>query len=402
MVAIREPAKVADPVSCTKRITVLGSTGSVGCNTLDVVRRSKGWQVAALSAHRNAACLAAQAVEFGAELAVIADPDAYGELCDALSGSKVRAAAGPDALIEAATLDADIVMGAIVGTAGLNATFSAMSAAPKVAIANKECLVAAGELFTREALRTGAKVLPVDSEHSAIFQVLDQAQRDAVAKLILTASGGPFRDWSVEAMARARCEDAVAHPNWSMGAKISVDSATMMNKGLELIEAHHLFSMEADRLDVVVHPQSIIHSMVAYHDGSVLAQLGPPDMRTPISVALAWPERMPAPVPPLDLATIGMLTFEAVDTDRFPALLIADQVLRTGGIAPIVMNGANEIAVEAFLARRIGFLDITRVVETVLDQAEGRIGGGAIHSIEDVLGYDAAARQLALEALCSA
>ncbi|NND49353.1 MAG: 1-deoxy-D-xylulose-5-phosphate reductoisomerase, partial [Rhizobiales bacterium] len=308
MVGASVAAPDLSPAPGVRRVTILGSTGSVGQNTLDLVRRTQSLRIGALTAHRNVDVLARQAIEFSAELAVIADPDAYQDLADALSGTGIRAAAGAEALVEAACLKSDIVMASIVGAAGIEATFAALAHSPTVAIANKECLVAAGALFAREAARTGATLLPVDSEHSAIFQVLDQSQPEAVAKIILTASGGPFRTWTLDQMSRARPEDAIAHPNWSMGAKISVDSATMMNKGLELIEAHHLFDIGADRLEVLVHPQSIVHSLVAYCDGSVLAQLGEPDMRTPISLALAWPERMPAPVAPLDLAAIGNLT----------------------------------------------------------------------------------------------
>jgi len=391
------PLIAAEPGA--RRITILGSTGSIGRNTLDLVRRSPSLGIVALTAHQNVELLAAQAREFGAELAVVADPEAYGELVRALEGSAVRAAAGPAAIVEAACLDADLVMAAIVGAAGIQATFAALARAPTVAIANKECLVAAGALFAREAARTGSTLLPVDSEHSAIFQVLDQSRPETVARIILTASGGPFRTWSLEQMAQARPADAVAHPNWSMGAKISVDSATMMNKGLELIEAHHLFAVEAERLEVLVHPQSIVHSLVAYHDGSVLAQLGAPDMRTPISLALAWPGRMAAPVATLDLAAIGQLTFEAADTARFPALALAAAALRDGGAAPIVLNAANEVAVEAFLAGRVGFLDIARTVESALDRAAGRLCCGDLGAIDEVIELDLAARHLVHEML---
>jgi 1-deoxy-D-xylulose-5-phosphate reductoisomerase len=399
MVAVVEPRPGARGEDAPRRITILGSTGSIGCNTLDLVRRSNAWQVVALTAHRNVERLAAQAREFGAELAVVADPDAYGDLAEALAGTGTRAAAGKAAIIEASSLGADMVMAGIVGAAGIEATFAALAHAPSLAIANKECLVAAGALFAGEARRTGARLLPVDSEHSAIFQVLDQTNRQSVAKIILTASGGPFRTWSVDEMREASLADALAHPNWSMGAKISVDSATMMNKGLELIEAHHLFGVGADELQVLVHPQSIVHSLVAYHDGSVLAQLGEPDMRTPIAVALAWPRRMPAPVTPLDLAAIGTLTFEAADTEKFPALALALGALGAGGTAPIVLNAANEVAVEAFLAGRIGFLDIAATVAATLDAAGGRLGAGGIGSIEDVLECDRAGRHIACEVL---
>ena len=300
-------------------------------------------------------------------------------------------AAGPDAVVEAASLDAEWVMAAIVGAAGLIPTLTAVRRGAMIALANKECLVSAGAVFLAEIERAGAVLLPVDSEHNAIFQVLDGAQRHAVERIILTASGGPFRDTDRAAMATVTPQQAITHPNWSMGPKISVDSATMMNKGLELIEAHHLFAMPEDRIDIVVHPQSVVHSLVAYADGSVLAQLGSPDMRTPIAHALGWPRRISTPSPRLSLAEIGTLTFFAPDDVRFPALSLSRQALRIGGAAPNILNAANEVAVERFLAGCIGFLDIVRTVEHVLGEATNTAPG----DIDDVFETDAAARELA-------
>jgi 1-deoxy-D-xylulose-5-phosphate reductoisomerase len=391
----RAPATGARP----RDITILGSTGSIGTSTLDLVARSDAFRVDALTAHRNVAGLADQARRHRARLAVIADPSLLGELRAALAGSGVEAAAGPGALTEAASGPADFVMAAIVGAAGLEPTFAAVERGASVGLANKECLVAAGALLAERARQTGAMLLPVDSEHSAIFQVLDPEQIDQVERLVLTASGGPFRDCTMAAMAEATPADALAHPNWDMGAKVTIDSATMMNKGFELIEAHHLFAIGSERLDVVVHPQSIVHSMVAYRDGSVLAQLGEPDMRTPIAVALAWPNRMETPVPAVDLARIGTLTFERPDLDRFPALGLARAALEAGGGAATVLNAANEVAVAAFLAERIGFLDIARLVERALDQGLARGWAAGCGSLHDTLDLDRAVRRLAREML---
>jgi len=351
-----------------RRVSILGSTGSVGCNTLDLIERHPDrFEVVGLAAGANAERLAAQARRTGAEFVAVADPRAWQALKDALSGSGIEAAAGPEAVDEVARRDADWTMAAVVGAAGLAPTLTAVRRGRVVALANKEALVCAGALFTAEARAAGAVILPVDSEHNAIFQVFDSDRHASVERIILTASGGPFRDLSRAAMAAKSPQEAAAHPNWSMGTKISIDSATMMNKGLELIEAHHLFAMPEDRIDILVHPQSVVHSMVAYVDGSVLAQLGSPDMRTPIAYALAWPERMPAPVPRLDLAALAQLSFEAPDPIRFPALRLARDALRAGGSAAIVLNGANEEAVAAFSAGEIGFTDIASVVERVLE-----------------------------------
>jgi len=355
------------PDEAPRRVTILGSTGSVGCNTIDLIdRQPAAFQVEALTAYDNVELLAEQSRRLRPALAVVADPARYAALKEALAGSGVRVAAGPQAVLEAATLPAEWVMAAIVGAAGLAPTLEAVRRGAVVALANKETLVCAGSLMTAEIKRCGATLLPVDSEHSAIFQVFDFERLDGVERIILTASGGPFRRFSRDEMAQVTPAQAVKHPNWSMGAKISVDSATMMNKGLELIEAHHLFGLPEERIDILVHPQSVIHSLVSYIDGSVLAQLGSPDMRTPIAYALAWPQRMAAPSARLDLAEIASLTFEAPDVIRFPAMALARQALKDGGGAPTVLNAANEVAVAGFLAGRLGFLDIARVVEETL------------------------------------
>lgn len=352
----------------TRRVSVLGSTGSVGRSTLDlVVRHPDRFVVAALAAGSNAEMLAAQARRTGARFVALADKSAWPALKAALAGSGIEAAAGPEAVDEAARRDADWTMAAIVGAAGLSPTLTAVRSGRIVALANKEALVCAGDLFAAEARAADATILPVDSEHNAIYQVFDSERRDAIEKIILTASGGPFRTLTRDAMATKSLADALAHPNWSMGPKISIDSATMMNKGLELIEAHHLFGMPEDRIEILVHPQSVVHSLVAYVDGSVLAQLGSPDMRTPIAYALAWPDRMPTPTPRLDLAALAQLSFESPDPVRFPALRLAREALRAGGSAPVVLNAANEAAVTAFVEHRIGFTEIAATVEAVLE-----------------------------------
>ena len=373
-------------------VTILGSTGSIGRNTVELVEAHPDlYRVEALVANTSAEQLAGQALRLRPRLAVVADGSAYGRLKELLGGTDIAVAAGSAAVVEAASLPADWVMAAIVGAAGLEPTLAAARRGAVVALANKECLVCAGELMLAEVSRAGATLLPVDSEHSAIFQVFDFDQVDKVEKIVLTASGGPFRGRSRQEMAEVTPEQAVAHPNWSMGAKISVDSATMMNKGLELIEAHHLFGLGEERIDIVVHPQSVIHSMVAYVDGSVLAQMGSPDMRTPIAYALGWPRRIEAPAPRLDLAGTGSLTFEAPDPIRFPALRLARRALQSGGAAPTVLNAANEVAVQAFLSRGIGFLDIAAVVEATLEATENL----PLTSIDDVLAQDRRAREVA-------
>ena len=375
-----------------RKISILGATGSVGSSTLDLIERHPDrFKVIALTAAKNVTALAKAAVRTKAKLAVIDDPLLLPELEAGLQGSGCRAASGSEALAEAAAGEAEWVMAAIVGCAGLKPVMAAIEAGRTVGLANKEALVTAGDLMIGAARDSGATILPVDSEHNAIFQCLADNRPSDVARLVLTASGGPFRDWSSDRMAAATPAQAVAHPNWSMGAKISVDSATMMNKGLELIEAHHLFGLSSERLDVVVHPQSVIHSMVEYVDGSVLAQLGSPDMRIPIAHALAWPERMETPADRLDLARIGNLSFEAPDPQRFPALRVAREAMEAGGAAPIVLNAANEMAVGAFLGRKIGFLDIVRTVESTLARADA----AAPRSIAEVIDIDSKARAMA-------
>jgi len=375
-----------------KRVTVLGSTGSVGRSTVDLLARAPDrFAVEALTAHRDVKALAAQAMALKAKRAVVADPAAYGDLKAALAGTAIEVAAGAQAVVEAAQMPADWVMSSIVGAAGLAPTLAAIRQGKTIGLANKETLVSAGALMTQEVAKAGATLIPVDSEHSAIFQVFEPARADKVVRLILTASGGPFRTRTLDQMRDVTPEQAVAHPNWSMGAKISVDSATMMNKGLETIEAMFLFPVGAERIDVIVHPQSVVHSMVEYVDGSILAQLGTPDMRTPIAVALAWPDRMAAPVPRLDFKKSANLTFEDTDFERFPALRVARDVLREGGAAPTLLNAANEVAVAAFLARRIGFLDIVACVEAVLTEDRP----AAPSDLETVAELDASARRKA-------
>lgn len=375
-----------------RRISILGSTGSIGTNTIDLIERDPAsYRVEALTAYRSVELLAEQARKFDARFVAIADPDKYADLKSAMSGTDAEIAAGPDAIVEAAARDADWVMAGIVGAAGLEPTLEAARQGAVVAFANKECLVCAGDLMLEEIAQSGATLLPVDSEHNAIFQVFEFDRRATVEKIILTASGGPFRDRTRDEMKNVTPAEAVAHPNWDMGAKISVDSATMMNKGLELIEAYYLFGLPEDRIDILVHPQSIIHSMVAYVDGSVLAQLGTPDMRTPISYTLAWPQRMEAPSARLDLGDIATLTFEAPDSERFPALRLARAALKTGGSAPTILNASNEEAVAGFLAEKVGFLDIPRIVEETLE----KMPGSDIRSVEDVLAVDAEARRVA-------
>jgi 1-deoxy-D-xylulose-5-phosphate reductoisomerase len=375
-----------------RSMTILGATGSVGQSTLALVALAPDrYRVEALTAYRNVEGLARAALRHDAKLAVIGDASCYPALRDALAGSGIEAACGESGLIEAAQRPADWVMAAIVGAAGLGPTLTAIRRGAMVALATKECLVCAGHLLMDEVQRHGAVLLPVDSEHNAIFQALRGEATDSVERLILTASGGPFRLHSREAMAGMTPREAVAHPNWNMGAKISVDSATMMNKGLELIEAHHLFGLEEDRLDILVHPESIVHSMVAFRDGSILAQLGQPDMRIPLAYTLGWPDRLDAPTPRLDLAAIGKLTFGAPDPVRFPALRLARQALIDGGTVATVLNAANEVAVAAFLAGRLGFLDIAAVVEETI----GACGNLPAHDIEQIVSVDADARRTA-------
>ena len=375
-----------------KTVTVLGSTGSVGTQTLELLAADpERFQVRALVGGRNAALLAAQARRLRAALAVVADPEAYPALVAALAGSGIATAAGAQAVIAAAAEPAEWTMAAIGGAAGLPATLAAIERGGVVALANKEALVCAGDVMLRAVVAHGATLLPVDSEHNAIFQAMADGNRDAVEGITLTASGGPFRTASLEDMARARPEAALRHPVWSMGAKISIDSATMMNKGLEVIEAARLFALPSEMIAVLVHPQSVIHGMVHYRDGSVLAQLGSPDMRVPIAHTLAWPRRLATVAPRLDLAALGRLDFEPPDLVRFPALRLAREALAAGGGAPCVLNAANEVAVAAFLQRRIGFLDIVAIVDHVLQE----LGAAAADTLPAVLDLDARARAAA-------
>jgi len=379
-----------------RRVSILGATGSIGTSTFDLLDRNPGaYDVVALTANHSVEALAALALRHGAELAVIGDPDKFAELKDALSGSDVEAAAGEDAVAEAATRQADWIMAAISGAAGLRATFEAARQGTHLAFANKECLVSAGDVFMKVVAAAETILLPVDSEHSAGFQAIESSIPEAIERIVLTASGGPFRTWSPEQLASARPEDALKHPNWSMGRKITVDSATLMNKGLELIEAFHLFPVEKDQLGVIVHPQSIVHCLVEYSDGSVLAQLSSPDMRTPIAYSLAWPKRMWCPTERLDLEKLAQLTFEAPDETRFPALRIARAALETGGSATTILNAANEIAVGAFLEGRIGFVSIPALVESTLEAAAGGIGAQTASTLDDVLHIDSECRTLA-------
>ncbi|MDP3660589.1 1-deoxy-D-xylulose-5-phosphate reductoisomerase [Phenylobacterium sp.] len=389
------------PLTLPRRVSVLGSTGSVGVSTLDLFEQSGAEvEVVALAAGRNVEILARQALRWRPKMAVIRDEALLPELRERLAGSGVTASGGAGALAEAAAAEAQWVMSAIVGFAGLAPTLAAAKAGAVIALANKESLVCAGPSLLRTAKLAGGAVIPVDSEHSAIFQVLDPMNIHHVAQLILTASGGPFRGWSQAQMAQASPDQAVAHPKWNMGRKISVDSATMMNKGLEIIEAAYLFSMRPDQIGVLVHPESIVHSLVEYDDGSTLAQLGAPDMRTPIACAYAWPDRLSWPAPKLDLAKIGTLTFEEPDLGRFPALKIAKDALSAGGAAPAVMNAANEIAVAAFLESRIGFLDIARAVADTLERVEAQgLASQANDALDGARETDAVARRVAAEVI---
>ena len=380
-----------------RSISILGATGSVGASTLDLIWRNRGeWRVVALTANCQAEELAKLAREFGAGIAVVGDESCLPQLREALAGSGIEAAGGAQALVEAAARPVDLTVAAIVGCAGLAPTMTAIEQGGTIALANKEALVSAGEVMTAALARHGATLLPVDSEHNAIFQCLQGHDLADVRSITLTASGGPFRSWSAEKLAAATPAQAVAHPNWDMGAKISVDSATMFNKGLELIEAHHLFPVGLDRLKIVVHPQSVIHSMVEYRDGSTLAQLGPADMRVPIASCLAWPRRIDTPCDPLDLAQLGSLTFEATDEQRFPATRLARAAAEAGGAAPAVLNAANEVAVAAFLGGHLAFTDIAVSVERVLSTGNQP---PPPRSLDEVLAVDAAARARAREIL---
>lgn len=383
-----------------RTISVLGATGSIGTSTIDLILRNpRRYKVAAVTANSNAAALAKLARSVNATFAAVADPNAYRELKDALGNSGIEAAAGEDALVEAALYPADWVMAAISGATGLKPTLAAVERGAMVGLANKECLVCAGALFMRRAAQSKATVLPVDSEHNALFQAMASGRRDEVRRVVITASGGPFRTWSMEAISNATREQALKHPNWSMGAKITIDSASMMNKGLEIIEAHHLFALPSEQIDVLVHPQSIVHGMVEFLDGSFVAQLGPPDMRVPIAHCLAWPERLPDAATRLDWTKVTNLAFEQPDLDRFPALRLARQALEAGGAVSTVLNAANEVAVAEFLAGRLHFAGIAGLVEAAMHAAEGRGLTREPATIEEALAIDHNSRQIAAELL---
>ena len=377
----------------TRSVSILGATGSIGRSTMALMDAAEpgAFRIEALVANKDVPTLAAQALRLRPRLAVVADPGAYAALKDALGGRGIELAAGPDAVVEAAARPADWTMAAIVGAAGLRSTLAALARGGTLALANKESLVCAAELVMEAARQGGATLLPVDSEHNAIFQCLHGDDPRGIDRIVLTASGGPFRDWTLEQMGRVTPEQALKHPTWSMGAKISIDSATMMNKGLEIIEAARLFALPSARIDVLVHPQSAVHGMVHYADGSILAQLGSPDMRTPIAHALAWPRRMRAETPRLDLAALAKLEFFAPDPVRFPALRLAREALMAGGGAPTILNAANETAVALFLGRRLGFLDIA----TVVAETMASLGGARPDGLEAILALDAEARVVA-------
>lgn len=378
-----------------RRLAILGSTGSIGCNTLDVIAHMGGreaFEINALTGNGNIELLAAQAKATGAALAVTADDKHYAALKDALSGTGIAIASGRSGLAEAADMNSDWVMAAIVGTAGLAPTLAAARRGADIALANKECLVSAGDLFVKAVKAGGGTLLPVDSEHNAIFQVLEENQRHAVERVIITASGGPFRTFSREQMADVTVETARAHPNWSMGLKISIDSASMFNKALEMIEARHLFDLTPEQIEVIVHPQSIIHSMVGYSDGSILAQLGAPDMRTAIGYALSYPRRPHLPVERLDFTKLARLDFEAPDEERFPAVRLARLAMTRGKVQGAVLNGAKEVALEAFIAGRLGFLAMARITGEVMDRLSHL---PEAQTMDDVYAADQEARRMA-------
>jgi 1-deoxy-D-xylulose-5-phosphate reductoisomerase len=384
----------------SRSVTLLGATGSIGASTIDLLKREPGrYRVEALTAHRNVTELARLARELKARYAAVADPEVYHELKDALSGSGIETGAGESGLMDAAQRPAEWVMAAISGSTGLGPTLAAVERGATIALANKECLVCAGGLFMRRAAAAGATILPVDSEHNAVFQALTSGRREDVRRVILTASGGPFRTWPMAAIKAATPEQASRHPIWSMGLKITIDSATLMNKGLELIEAHHLFGLASAEIDVLVHPQSIVHGLVEFRDGSMMAQLGAPDMRIPIAHCLAWPARIEGPAPRLDLARIATLNFEEPDLVRFPALAVARRALQAGAAAPTILNAANEVAVREFVAHRLGFTSISAVVEATLEAAEARGLPREPDSIEEALAVDHIARMMAGELL---
>jgi 1-deoxy-D-xylulose-5-phosphate reductoisomerase len=383
------------------RMSIFGATGSVGTSTLDVIAAAPPgrFDVAALTAHSNVADLADAALRTNAEIAVIADPDRYRELSDALSSTGIEVAAGPSGLLEAADRDVGCVMGAIMGAAGLQPTLAAARRADRLAIANKECLVIAGELFLAQLRETQTEIIPVDSEHAAVYQVIHDRAPDTICRIVLTASGGPFRDWPLERIAEATCADALNHPSWKMGSKITVDSATMMNKGLELIEAHHLFALAPDQLDALIHPQSLVHCLVEFCDGSLVAQFARPDMKVPIAQSLYWPERRDTPDERFDYTKLADIDFRPVDPERFPAFTLARDALACGGLAPAVLNGANEAAVAAFLAGQIDFLDIARTVSETLEKADRDGILATTVTLESALAADQTARDLARDVM---
>jgi 1-deoxy-D-xylulose-5-phosphate reductoisomerase len=394
------PRANPSPAATVRSISILGATGSIGDSTIDLIKRNPSrYRIEALTARTKATALAKIAREVGARFAVVADPACYDELKDALAGSGIEAAAGEGALVEAAQRPADWVMAAISGAIGLKPTLAAVERGAMVALANKECLVCAGAFFMRRAAIAGAIILPADSEHNAVFQALGAGPREDVKRVIITASGGPFRTWTLEAIKGATLEQALKHPNWTMGAKVTIDSATLMNKGLELIEAHHLFALKPNEIDAIVHPQSVIHGMVEFRDGSVVAQLGSPDMRIPIAHCLAWPRRIDGPAARLDLAQVRELTFEEPDLVRFPALALARHAMEAGGAAPTVLNAANEVAVTEFIAKRIPFPAITAVVEKTLDAAAKRGLLGEPGGLDATLAVDHIARSIAVDLL---
>ncbi len=386
--------------SSPRSVTLLGATGSIGRSTVDLLLQDAGrYQIEAVASGNDAKALAEVARALKAKIAVVSNPDSYQELKESLAGSGIEAAAGDEAMCEAAVRKVDWTLGAIAGAAGLRPTIAAVRRGGMIALANKECLVCAGEAFMRDAREAGAEVLPVDSEHNAIAQALMAGKAHEVSKIILTASGGPFRTWTRDQIATAKPEHALKHPTWTMGRKVTIDSASLMNKGLELIEAHHLFNVGSDQLDVLVHPQSVVHGLVTFSDGSVVAGLAPADMRVPIAHCLGWPDRIVTNVAPLDLAKVGSLTFEPVDHARFPALKLALAALDEGGGIPTILNAANEIAVAAFLDHQLDFPGIPRLVERVIEKAKGRGLARTPQSVEDALNLDREARRLAVEEL---
>lgn len=381
-----------------KQVNILGSTGTIGQNTLDLIRRNREkFEINVLTGDQNIKLLAEQAIEFNAKYVVTASADQYENLKSALSGTGIPCAAGQRALIEAASHKTDITMTAIVGVAGLQPALAALENSSLMALANKECLVSAGDLFMRSALQNGTTLIPVDSEHSAAYQCLTAENRESIHKLTLTASGGPFREFTQDQLAQVSKAQALKHPNWEMGAKITIDSATLMNKGLELIEAKYLFALSHDQIDMVVHPQSIIHCMVSFKDGAMLAQMSEPDMRVPIAYSLAWPNRMSTPMQPVDLAALGQLTFEPGDEKRFPCLRIAREVLEQNNASGPALNAANEIAVNSFLKDQCSYTDIPKIIESVLEKIQSETAAFDPYDLNSILHIDNKARQLALE-----